>query len=1295
MSGNRDVIDWEHQLACIIDKSNKNLTKLSSEYGELKRRHDFKSHSRSVLYPPAPPLDNQACHFYNENDDTIQRHSCGPHQQAAMAAFHATKSGNKITRPISRSSEDDILRRLDTRTKQSVERMVNDKLTVTSRSVDALRDQIAVLADEVRALNQNASSTAQSLSSQERSVDLLRHDLDSRREFLLKMESYCLDENTWRKSVGSEITHLKQALAQQRQDISTKATSVDVNAGLESAKLETSMSMAAAISPLQTSIQDEIRVIMNDVSSWKESMDQKISEKMQPYHENIATTMRDAIKAEAKATEKRCQDMLERHLCGASTQGNAAPLNDSTSMKDELATENSTPYFHDKKSLDMITHIVIKTVSEVEENLRSEILQQIQQMKVETPKHKTPEQGITKSPKQDRVIRKQVEALQVDVLAMKKKIKDEIGTDMSSLKDDLKRAATRQLQFISKKKVDALVEACRADLSEQMGLVEKRLMTSVSNNKIENEIISMNDSLLEHKALLQNLRQDYEKLAVSSSKFLAEGDVRTIAKEEGKYLFQENIGCTNDLIDSRIKSIHDDLKKQVAMDSSNNDSGVAAKLKMTHALCESLNDGLEIIKELESRVDGISSKVEKDLKHLIDTVRSLDERVQALEKGHKSLYDEFASKDGLETTNMMELVMRNKSELEIAMRCIDESFGSELSSLRCEISNISNKLLEAQKNYADDSAQTYSLCESGMASERSLEKSISTLHCTLKEAKDLALNNDINEKSTSVISILANGIRDNVSDSSPTQNEDIDSGEGKSRNTESNGVLSSLTTSNVPCTYNLPSCSAVGNAEHSQLDAESNRQLHHINASLPPVNQTIEKKQMEAYSSIHEAPCESERENHSDQGDMLLSKSCISVESIEESILSAECSDGSTRKDSPRPPHLEAYPLVINRDPISETIGSNSDCHKSFIGSVLKCGDKNSVKPCDSHNSADDADSFEESSMRSSQRDDEESIVQYISQFDDDELSLGLSRPKKDSVSCSDSSSTAKSISSHIDSENSRQNEIIGQQPLDCVSEPENCADQRDASISESCISVESIEESIMSAEGYDNSTREESPRPPHLEAQPLTFNCDSMPETNGSDSTCHKSIIGNVLKCDNSPSDDTNMRASEEMKPRHSGTSAVDGLEDFSVISSKRDDIESISQYIRFDDDELSLGLSRPGKDAMLCNDSSAESISSTDSGNSHSSETEQYENSIPGSITSFDEAESVSTSLSIEDTQLKGRSSVNRDLKNGVYDVYDKLLVEIHNSGLVIRDSESIASGSSAGSYGSSGFESEDDNY
>jgi chromosome segregation ATPase len=197
---------------------------------------------------------------------------------------------------------------LESRIQQNVDRLVNDKFKCTSIAIDALRDQLVILADEVRQLNRNATS-------QERRVDVLCHDADSRRGTINIMEAHMQEENSRIKSLGMEMERLKQEMA-------TKASLVDVKTGLKSTRLKSNNSLS-------------------DLKAQLEKQMQQISTGTQAFQRNLVDAMKQTVHEEVALVEGKSLAMLEKEAQKISLQN-----------KDE----------RDKECVKVISQIVTKVI---------------------------------------------------------------------------------------------------------------------------------------------------------------------------------------------------------------------------------------------------------------------------------------------------------------------------------------------------------------------------------------------------------------------------------------------------------------------------------------------------------------------------------------------------------------------------------------------------------------------------------------------------------------------------------------------------------------------------------------------------------------------------------------------------------------------------------------------------------------------------------------------------------------------------------------------------------------------
>lgn len=690
MKVKRDVVvDWEMQLASIIEKSNKNLLKLTSEYDAIKskRQQQNTSYSQPLLYHPHRPSAIQQ-HVEQSAHNPPQP---GPHQKAAIDAFHATG----VKRPISRSAEDDLLRR--------AERIVNDKLTTTSRAIDALRDQVDILANEVRQLNKEAATKAKGIASQERRIDVLCHDFDSRREVINSIEEHMIDVANWRKSVGSEISGLKQSLVHQGRDLSTKATSSELKAGLESSEL----SLTTAVAPLSS--------ILRQVNAMTGFIERDIEEKIRPIEANLIETIRDVVKIEYESLEGRC-----------------------TSMRRKIPEEANPNPLYQSESLDMITHIVTNAVSKVEDKLKDEVMQRLTN-DIEVMK-------ATVEPKRQKndVSRHHLEQLLKNIVATNTQLKEELQGGLSLVRDELKQATSRYAQFVSKKEAATLIESCRNSLAEKISLLEQQLTSACSCKENDEVISSIADSILSHNSSLQSMKSEHDRMANAMQLFATKEEVVNISKQESDNYIQQLL---DDRVCSKVRSDINAMKTQLESDQS---TEVSSKLNAVQSLCESLSESLGIVQDLEARVDSIETNFKDKLNQMQDVVEGFDLRVQSVERSNSTINPQILSE------------LRDSMDLERFVSVIDERLQKEVKILRSEMTNVSEKMNDIERRHSSILTDTTDrgdgidyIQDIVFASERgggavaaddtcdrSLVHAISTLQMTLKDATDQASRNE-------------------------------------------------------------------------------------------------------------------------------------------------------------------------------------------------------------------------------------------------------------------------------------------------------------------------------------------------------------------------------------------------------------------------------------------------------------------------------------------------------------------------------------------------------------------------
>ena len=241
-------MDWDSRVDDVIEQSSQSLHRVSNEYKSriideynMRRQGSVTSSRYSSAYQPHNTDDGTQI-FRDVLNNIENQTPCGPHQRAALKAFHAT-----TRRPLSRG----------TTRSSNVDRHIDEKLKSSSLAIDALRDQLVALSDEVRQLNRTKQL-------QEKRIDGLVdivHSMDSQ----------------------SEINHIKQA-------VDEKVSMVDV----------------------EIAINKERQKMMTEINTLMERQQQQISQSTQAFQRNLVDTIQKAVKEEAAQTEKKCLDAIEK-----------------------------------------------------------------------------------------------------------------------------------------------------------------------------------------------------------------------------------------------------------------------------------------------------------------------------------------------------------------------------------------------------------------------------------------------------------------------------------------------------------------------------------------------------------------------------------------------------------------------------------------------------------------------------------------------------------------------------------------------------------------------------------------------------------------------------------------------------------------------------------------------------------------------------------------------------------------------------------------------------------------------
>lgn len=381
--------EWERRISAILDKSRNDLLDINARY-ERQSKHEA------------------LCNIENRNH-------CGHHERRALEVFHNATS-NVV--PLSRlpMSSDDDLRALDPR----INKYVGEKAKQQAIAIDALRDQISSLKDDIHKLNRDNKHATTAVATQEKRLDVLSHEFDVRHENLSNIEAVMLSEKDWQSKIEAELGVLMQSTRQQQAQIANKA---DLTI-LEAATSETNETVSSAVSNLQTSFKRDVRAL-------RESLKDEVSQNIPPLQVNLMETLKEAVR---KETECSLENELER-------------------LQSCIESFN--------KSKGKVQAFVTSAVETAETNLRGDIESSLKDLK----------------------------RLQKEVNSLKRSIRDDVGSDLTSIKEEVAKVTLKQSEFIPT--LNSSIESSRREVSDKMKEGLKQIEANVaSRTKIVDDILA-------------------------------------------------------------------------------------------------------------------------------------------------------------------------------------------------------------------------------------------------------------------------------------------------------------------------------------------------------------------------------------------------------------------------------------------------------------------------------------------------------------------------------------------------------------------------------------------------------------------------------------------------------------------------------------------------------------------------------------------------------------------------------------------------------------------------------------
>ena len=712
-SDSNNVADWERHMASVIEKTNRSINDTSRKnYDRNGTKNVSNLRAHGILPAPPPPRHNQ-----NLADPSGQ---CGgynhpSYQSAAIASFHATR-GVGITRPMPKSVEADLTRRIESSVRRSVELLINDKLSTTERAVDIVRGQMSAISDNISRQSREVGSFNTALSSQERVLDALKHEVNSRRGMLVKLESFSVDDTTWHNSVNQELALLKQKTTQYREDIIGRATSAELKELMNSVHLTATSSVDAAVTPIHASIQKHFEAVqkkMQNLENTQQIVQEELdvvgicgSNKMgtQSLNDGIKSIVAHGIAIAQSGEEKNLNTVRKRV---------DMELNNLREDMTQLQREKDHSRIRleeDSDTMDLITTIVMRAVEESQRTMQGNIESYLSR-KLNTKIESCQESLVS--------------IMKTEVAANNKAEKDRLmhaicAKHEKRLSDDLAKLERKLGQengaYVKEEDVKHLI----ADslLASENQLADKREKFSASiQSKVDIAIGRINATQRE-QAVLKSVLRDTDE-AVNTKIDMISTDVGKISSRLPKY-------STNIKKIEAFSQKDTELRDQVA--------DLDQKVQISQSLCEKMNAGFDIIKALGNRVGDLEQQAVTHSEQQVEI--DLEARIQKLETSCIECKDNDDSK----ITSVVASVDIFKSSLDdkfqhlsINIKDGDDAVRSDLQSF---FSSINQKIVIISKKLeCFEEKSIHSCTESNMALEEKLKNKMETIDNALLDMK--------------------------------------------------------------------------------------------------------------------------------------------------------------------------------------------------------------------------------------------------------------------------------------------------------------------------------------------------------------------------------------------------------------------------------------------------------------------------------------------------------------------------------------------------------------------------------
>uniref|UniRef100_A0A7S4VZY2 Uncharacterized protein n=1 Tax=Ditylum brightwellii TaxID=49249 RepID=A0A7S4VZY2_9STRA len=629
----KDVADWEKHLGSIIERTNRNFSHLHQKIGANSSSGE-RSYSRSFVPPPPPK------HLPNEDD-----------RRRNVDTFQSAHHGSCVvaTRSIPKHVEDDITRKIEIRTKRSVQKMVEDKIAANQRTFETLREKNNEMVEAVDTMKGGIDWLKKSVTSQDKLVEGLREEVHVRRALWTQMERFLLDEEggeEWRRNTKYELKQIKDRLEQHQ--LETKMIGKDIDeemkkSAMEMAHMAASSAVSSALLPVQTGWEREKVVMQEEVARLRDEM-KKTLENQQTQNEYVRNMITSGLSAHKMEVEKTIHQLMEnenRRLFDEITSSLRSEViricqhyHHEQQEQQKQAKSNSQSLLEDTKTIDVISGIVMRSISEVEDkmkrNIETSLLNQFSQ-EVEKNRRSV----ISEIPNEVNRMRYEIlgtiDQRQEERLS---RFNDQLKVQVSGYSSELKR---EMVDSIVPDTIKRLTPQTKLELSHQLDCAKSEIASatrdqvyryieekigSLSPHEINREVSSTAKTVDEHALMIDDLKKKI--MGSDNSPREQTGQIENW-RSEVNAVMQGSIKSTREIknadlmnlsrdIDMKLTRRLDLFKQNVDTEISETDTkwtskfaDVSKKINNTQNLCDTLSESVKCVRKLKDRLDILES----------------------------------------------------------------------------------------------------------------------------------------------------------------------------------------------------------------------------------------------------------------------------------------------------------------------------------------------------------------------------------------------------------------------------------------------------------------------------------------------------------------------------------------------------------------------------------------------------------------------------------------------------------------------------------------------------------------